>query len=364
METVGCLVNTLHFTSSFCNKSKKINSITHLHSSSFVPLNFKKVNSCIKKVQLTNASVSSNNFDQNQSDELAILLEVEGVLMDVYRLCNRRAFNVAFGKLGLDCANWTEPIYMDLVRKSTGDEERMLILYFNRIGWPTSVPTKEQTGFIKRVLREKKSALDDLVLSETLPLRPGVADFIDDACKEGVPVVILTAYSRSGEKVVRSIAERVVEESMSKIKIVGDDEVKKSFYGQLVYGKGVSSSLDELIAKEVTKAASSERQRIAKEVASMLKLSVDLDTSSSERIQLIVAALRAGAEYADVPAMNCVLVAGSQSGVTAAERIGMPCFVLRSSLTARAEFPSAKATLDGFGDADLTISKILKKRWA
>lgn len=41
---------------------------------------------------------------------------------------------------------------------------------------------------------------------------------------------------------------------MSKIKVVGDDEVKQSFYGQLVFGKGVSSSLEDQLAKEVSKA--------------------------------------------------------------------------------------------------------------
>lgn len=47
-------------------------------------------------------------------------------------------------------------------------------------------------------------------------------------------------------------------------------------------------------------------------------------------LQTVVAALRAGAEYADVPIHNCILVAGSQTGVAAAERISMPCVVLRS----------------------------------
>jgi hypothetical protein len=34
------------------------------------------------------------------------------------------------------------------------------------------------------------------------------------------------------------------------------------------------------------------------------------------------------------------------------------------SLTTRAEFPSAKAIMDGFGGADLTISKLRAKRWS
>ncbi|XLR47668.1 hypothetical protein S83_032328, partial [Arachis hypogaea] len=50
------------------------------------------------------------------SSDLAVLLKVDGVLMDAYRVGNRLAFNKAFEKLGLDCANWTEPIYAYLLR--------------------------------------------------------------------------------------------------------------------------------------------------------------------------------------------------------------------------------------------------------
>ncbi|KAL3520396.1 hypothetical protein ACH5RR_018545 [Cinchona calisaya] len=164
--------------------------------------------------------------------------------------------------------------------------------------------------------------------------------------------------------IFRSIIEKLGNDRLSNIKIIGKTEVEKSLYGRLVFGKGVSTSLDEQLAKEVAKAASAEKQRIAKEVASMLKLSVDIDTSSSESLQHVVATLRAGAEYAEVPLYNCVLIAGGQFGAAGAERISMPCIVLRSSLTARAEFPSANAVMDGFGGADLTISRLQKRRWS
>ncbi|XP_030516364.2 CBBY-like protein isoform X3 [Rhodamnia argentea] len=220
---------------------------------------------------------------QDPPQELALLLEVEGVLVDAYRKANRQAFNLAFRKLGLDCANWTQPVYLDLVRKSAAGEERMLILYFNRIGWPTSLPTSEKSSFVKSVLREKKNAMDELMMSKDLPLRPGIQDFIDNAWDEGIPVLIMTAYSKSGDKIARSVAEKLGQERISKVKIIGPAEVEQSLYGQLVLGKGVSSGLDEVLAKEVAKAASAEKQRIAKEVASMLKVSVEIDTTSSER---------------------------------------------------------------------------------
>ncbi|KAJ4788023.1 Haloacid dehalogenase-like hydrolase (HAD) superfamily protein [Rhynchospora pubera] len=305
------------------------------------------------------ASLSSSS-----SGSLALLFEVEGVIADIYRFGNREAFNVAFQKLGLDCANWPEPVYADLMRRSGGDEENMLTLFFNRIGWPTSLPTNEKDSFVKSVLREKKKALEDHVSSSNIPLRPGVESFIDDALKEGIHMVMVTTYGRNGEKTARALVEKLGQDRVSKIKIVGKKEVEESFYGQLILGKGFSSSLDEQLLKEAQKAASKEKQRIAEEVASILKLSVDISTTPSEGFEMVLATLRAGAELAGLPVQNCVLLSGSQTGVLAAERVAMPCVVIRNSLTARAEFRSAKIVIDGFGGADLTISKLLSKIWS
>ncbi|KAM3284523.1 CBBY-like protein [Capsicum chacoense] len=366
METTSCsILNTSRFCINYHynNNSSKLYNIPTIKHLQFPLLPLRNFNYRIGKsygdgLFVNSSSSFSSTSQQTPSRQLAVLLEVEGVLMDVDRLGNRQAFNAAFRKLGLDCANWSQPVYQDLVKKSIGDEERMLVLFFNRIGWPTSLPTSEKGPFMRSVLREKKIALDELVMSKTLPLRPGVEEFIDEACEEGVPVVMLTAYCKSGEKQVRSIIEKLGNDKMAKIKIIGIDEVKRSSYGQIVFGEGVTSDLGEQLAKEARKAVSAEEQRIAKEVASMLKLTVDIDTTSSEGLQNVVAALRAGAEYANVPVDNCVLVSGSLPGVAGAERIGMPCVVVRSSSTARAEFPGAKAIMDGFGGADLTISRL------
>ncbi|XP_073312245.1 CBBY-like protein [Primulina huaijiensis] len=343
------------FGNKICSNSTRFSSkVCHCYSVG------RKINTLDFDRLIINASLR-NGAENNTSRKLAILLEVEGVLIDVNRSGNRQAFNAAFKKLGLDCANWTKPVYSDLARKSAGDEERMLVLYFNRIGWPTSVATNEKETFMKNVIREKKNALDGLITSKAFSLRPGAKEFVDDAFNEGVHVVIMTSYSIHGENVARSVVEKLGADRILKIQTIGVEEVKQSFYGQLVFGKGVSSSLDEQLAKEVYKAASSERQRIAEEFASMLKVKVELNTSSSESLQNVVAALRAGAEYAEVPVEKCLLVAGSLFGVSAAAQIGMPCVVLRSSSTARAEFPTAMAVIDGFGGADLTISRLCKK---
>ncbi|GJN35589.1 hypothetical protein PR202_gb24380 [Eleusine coracana subsp. coracana] len=204
------------------------------------------------------------------------------VLADVYRFGNRQAFNV-----GAKTTNM-QSMHKWFIKKSGGDEERMLVLFFDRIGWPTSLPTSEKGSFIKSVFREKLKALEQFSAFDSLPLRPGVEKFIDDAISDGVPVAILATYGRNGEKISRSIIEKLGPERISKIKIVGKEEVERSLYGQLVLGKGVASSLDEQLVKEAQKAASAEKQRIAEEVASILKLSVDIKTS--ERLFLTLSA--------------------------------------------------------------------------
>ncbi|KAM1107785.1 hypothetical protein FF1_004502 [Malus domestica] len=342
-------------------KTNRNPNLVPLFSSTF-PRNPNFPGKCLHFDRFSTFSSLGGAQDQNPSQELAVLLEVDGVLMDAYLLGNRQSFNAAFKKLGHHCTNWTEPVYLDLLRENAGDEEKMVNLYFNRIGWPSSLPTTEKESFVKNVLQNKKIAMDEFLMSESLTLRPGVEEFIDDAYKEGVPVVVLTTYSKSGNQIARSIVEKLGEERVSKLKIVGDKEVLQSLLNQPVNDMGLSSGMDEQLSKEAIKAVSAEKQRFTKEVALFLKLIFDIDTRPPESLEKIIAALRAGAEVASLPVCDCVLIAGSQSGVAGAERVGMPCVVLRSSLTARAEFPSANAIMDGFGGADLTIYKLRNKR--
>ncbi|CAN6553546.1 unnamed protein product [Malus baccata var. baccata] len=221
--------------------------------SSTFPRNSTFPGKCLHFDRFAAFSSLSGSKDQNPSQELAVLLEVDGVLIDAYLLGNRQSFNAAFKKLGHLCTNWTEPVYLDLLRKSAGDEEKMVNFYFNQIGWPSSLLTTEKESFVKNVLQKKKIAMDEFLMSESLTLRPGVEEFIDDAYKEGVPVVILTTYSKSGNQIARSIVEKLGQERVSKLKIVGDKEVEQSLYSQLVNDTGLSSGMDEQLAKEAIK---------------------------------------------------------------------------------------------------------------
>ncbi|XP_002988169.2 CBBY-like protein [Selaginella moellendorffii] len=304
--------------------------------------------------------VSSRSGGGNAASDMAVFLEIDGVVADLHRHGHRQSFNVAFQRLGLDCANWTEPVYLDLLRQAGSDETQMLTTFFDRIGWPMSLPTNEKDTFVRKLMESKQHELETLAASDAIPIRPDLTSFVDEAMGELVPVVFISSYSKSGERVARLLLDKLGMERLDYIKIVGSHEVESSAYGQVVLGLGVSSSPDELLATEVAKAVSSEKQRLASEVASTLKLKVDLDTTSSVLLKTTIAALRAAAETAGVPIDRGILLAGAYLGTEAASRISLPCVVVRSSLTARAEFPLARATLEGFGAGAITLSRLRK----
>ncbi|CAK9861158.1 unnamed protein product [Sphagnum jensenii] len=289
---------------------------------------------------------------------MAVLLEVDGVLADIHKFGHRNGFNVAFQELGLDCANWTEPVYADLLRQAGGIEEAMLTAFFDRIGWPSSLPTNEKDAFVRKVMQGKHRALEKIAASGGLPLRPSIEQFLDEVLQAQVPLLVLSAHSKSGEQVARSLIAQLGPKRESLIKVVGEAEVKSSAYGQLVLSAGTTDDIDEQLSIAASKAVLAEKQRIAEEVASILKVRVEIDTNFTQISRKTIAVLRAAAEIAGLGVDRCILLAGSLTGVQAASRIDMPCVVVRSSGTARAEFPLARATLEDFGAGAITLARL------
>ncbi|KAI0527167.1 hypothetical protein KFK09_002766 [Dendrobium nobile] len=127
METAAAAAIPLFIPSSFLLSRSP--TLTSLVSKSVIPGPFFSSTSAsirepiirlktLKTWRFSPSSCTSPYLDPEPSRKLGLLMEVDGVLADVYRLGNCQAFNVAFQKLGLDCANWTEPIFADLKRSS------------------------------------------------------------------------------------------------------------------------------------------------------------------------------------------------------------------------------------------------------
>jgi hypothetical protein len=81
---------------------------------------------------------------------------------------------------------------------------------------------------------------------------------------------------------VRSLIAQLGPERESLIKVVGEAEVKSSAYGQLVLSAGTTDDIDEQLSIAASKAVLAAKQRIAEEVASILKVRVEIDTNFTQ----------------------------------------------------------------------------------
>ncbi|CAF1733004.1 unnamed protein product, partial [Brassica oleracea] len=80
----------------------------------------------------------------------------------------------AFKKLGVDRANWPEPVHSDI--KGAADEEKNVAFVFQPGKYMLSNSCLS-TSFVKSVLRENKNAIDEFLMSKSVPLRSGLQDF-------------------------------------------------------------------------------------------------------------------------------------------------------------------------------------------
>lgn len=116
----------------------------------------------------------------------AIIFDVDGTLSETEE-AHRQAFNQAFVEFGLDWV-WSRNLYGDLL-KTTGGKERM------------TAYLKERGEFVDRLkiaeIHKRKTALyGELIASGAAKLRPGIADLITDAAKNGVRVAVATTTNR------------------------------------------------------------------------------------------------------------------------------------------------------------------------
>lgn len=120
----------------------------------------------------------------------AVILDVDGTLVDSERDGHRVAFNRAFEELGLT-DRWDEERYGRLLAVSGG--RRRLRHYFVGRGHP-----EEQADDLAALVHEHKTRLfRDMVTDGEIPPRPGVSRLLDELTDAGIPLVIATTGSRA-----------------------------------------------------------------------------------------------------------------------------------------------------------------------
>ena len=131
----------------------------------------------------------------------ALLWDVDGTLAETERDGHRVAFNLAFEALQIPW-RWDETHYGDLL-SVTGGRERLLADMARRSDAPGSAAERDALARELHALKNRHYAA--LVHEGRLPLRPGVAELIDEAESEGLLQAITTTTSRSNADALLSV---------------------------------------------------------------------------------------------------------------------------------------------------------------
>ncbi|UCG55699.1 MAG: HAD-IA family hydrolase [Phycisphaerales bacterium] len=217
----------------------------------------------------------------------AIIFDCDGVLADTERDGHRVAFNRAFAEKGYG-VEWDVELYKELL-KVAGGKERMRH-YFDQTGWPENVSDKD--GLIKDLHKLKTDLYMQIIDSGELPLRCGVARFVDEAVAEGVKLAVC---STSNERAVNMVVER----------LLGPD--RKARFDAILAG----------------------------DVVSKKKPDPEIYNLALERLNLTP--------------KECVVIEDSRNGLLAAKAAGMYCVVTTNGYTEDEDFAEADLVVSELG---------------
>ena len=184
----------------------------------------------------------------------AVVLDVDGTLVDSERDGHRVAFNRAFEEARLP-DRWDVELYGELLEVTGG--KRRLMAYFERQG----MSAEEREELAARLHARKTEIFTDMARGGEIDARPGVGELLDELEAAGVRLAVATTGSREW---VDPLLERLFGLARFEV-IVGGDEVPErkpdpSAHRMAVEGLGVAAAAapaveDSAIGLEAAKAA-------------------------------------------------------------------------------------------------------------
>jgi HAD superfamily hydrolase (TIGR01509 family) len=118
----------------------------------------------------------------------ALIFDVDGTLADTERDGHRVAFNQAFADAGLDW-NWSVELYGELLQVTGGKERMKFYLDQYRPEWERPANLSD---LISGLHATKTQHYTQLLSTGSIPLRPGVKRFLDEARAAGLRLAIAT----------------------------------------------------------------------------------------------------------------------------------------------------------------------------
>jgi len=223
-----------------------------------------------------------------QGTETVVIIENDGVLVDLHTHGHRKAFNLAFDEMGYSCSQWSPHIYYDLLRFGDGTGEGLVRAYYDmvrlspshspshspssalplsqspalsrssvvvrQVGWPIMLSTSDRPAFVEKIYSIKKQKFADIVDTRDFPLREGVKEFIEEADKAGARLVVLSGtVSDPKDHVVDAVLDLLGDALRDNIQVLnagdvsngGEDDDEELSFEQMVaqvQGKGKAKS--------------------------------------------------------------------------------------------------------------------------
>jgi len=221
----------------------------------------------------------------------AIIFDVDGTLSETEE-AHRQAFNQTFTEFGLPWV-WSQELYGELL-KTTGGKERMTTYLQDHLNEPAD------QGQIAEIHKRKTVVYGELIASGAAALRPGIADLIEDAARNGVRVAVATTTNRPN---VDRLAEAC-------------------------FGKAAGEVFEVIAAGDEV-----ENKKPAPDVFNLAVRGLGLDPS------------------------ECVGLEDSRNGLLSCIGAGVPCVVSPGVYTLGSDFTEAVAVIDCFTEID-TVAKL------
>ncbi len=120
----------------------------------------------------------------------AIIFDVDGTLVENERYAHRVAFNETFAEYQLNWY-WNEEFYGELLAV-TGGKERIRF-YIDK--YHPSESESYSDAFIAELHKQKTARYNQMLVTNPLPLRPGVRRLIAEARQKGITLAIATTTS-------------------------------------------------------------------------------------------------------------------------------------------------------------------------
>jgi phosphoglycolate phosphatase-like HAD superfamily hydrolase len=370
-------------------------------------------------------ATTSEKKDPLKERMILIIVECDGVMIDVQTDGHRKAFNEAFKKMNIVAAEWTPAEYASLLRSGGGTAEGMIERYFHFYGYPradlrdeiiqenqdmerayeeyvqrqnsagtssTSSNKKKDTfmggpqkganlnpiiqptsedlrerreTFIREVAEMKDAVFREICQEGRLPLRKGALSFMDECLTHSNPnvrvLLVGETASSPGEGVLSACLTQMGELRSAAVSVAGSPETLA----------GEDNYEDALYKRIQSDEKKKKGELMAPEVGGNLQRQnfssdVVIDSSmfsTSRRSSLTQAAIRTASEVRGFDcSFDVVFVGASNSTCKAATKAGAHSVVVRTTEQRGGEFNGADGVVDGFGSGGGLTMRSLKAR--